>query len=196
MMTTLMLSQGVPMLVSGDEVRRTQRGNNNAYCQDNDTSWFDWRAVEKNADMFRFTQGLIAFRRSQPTVRRGTFLTGLPVAGRTVPDVSWYAPDGTPLNWGQGELAMMVYISAPAPIDDPDNAGRDILMLFNSTGEQREFSIPNLGQNLTWGLFVDTAADSPADIFPSLNGPKPADHGAVTLISHALKVFVSEASNR
>ena len=196
MMTTLMLSQGVPMLVSGDEVRRTQRGNNNAYCQDNDTSWFDWRAVEKNADMFRFTQGLIAFRRSQPTVRRGTFLTGLPVAGRTVPDVSWYAPDGTPLNWGQGELAMMVYISAPAPIDDPEGAGRDILMLFNSTGEQREFSIPNLGQNLTWGLFVDTAADSPADIFPSLNGPKPPETGAVTLISHALKVFVSEASNR
>ena len=75
-LSTLMLSQGVPMLVSGDEVRRTQKGNNNAYCQDNETSWFDWRLVEKNEKLLRFVKTLIHFRRHQPTVRRRQFLTG------------------------------------------------------------------------------------------------------------------------
>ena len=76
MMASLLLSQGVPMIVAGDEVLRTQRGNNNAYCQDNAISWFDWRLVEKNAEMLRFVQALVAFRRRQPNVRRGAFLTG------------------------------------------------------------------------------------------------------------------------
>ncbi len=94
MLSTLLLSQGVPMIVSGDEVRRTQRGNNNAYCQDNDLSWFDWKMLDKHSEFFRFTQSLIAFRKDQPTVRRIAFLTGQQVEGRLVPDVSWYAPNG------------------------------------------------------------------------------------------------------
>lgn len=194
MITTLMLSQGVPMLVSGDEIRRTQRGNNNAYCQDNETSWFDWKLVEKNADMFRFTQSLIAFRRQQPTVRRTSFLTGQQVEGRLVPDVSWYAPDGTPLNWAQHELAMMVYIAAPSKLDDPEGLGRDVLMLFNSTGAIRDFSMPQIGRGMNWTKFIDTAAETPLDIYPLLNGPKPPANRHVQLLPHSLIVFVSEPS--
>src|SRR5690606_6462352 len=78
MMTTLMMSQGVPMFVMGDECRRTQKGNNNAYCQDNATSWFDWNLVEHNKELVRFTQALVHFRRAQPTVRRKEFLRGEP----------------------------------------------------------------------------------------------------------------------
>jgi isoamylase len=78
MLATLLLSQGVPMFVSGDEARRTQRGNNNAYCQDNEISWFDWTLVEQNEDLVRFVRGLIHFRLNQPTVRRKQFLTGQP----------------------------------------------------------------------------------------------------------------------
>ncbi len=84
MLATLLLSQGVPMLLSGDECRRTQRGNNNAYCQDNAISWFDWRLVEKNADLVRFVQGLIALRRANPTVRRKDFLRGEPIGSRRI----------------------------------------------------------------------------------------------------------------
>ncbi len=76
MLATLLLSQGVPMLLAGDEVRRTQRGNNNAYCQDNAISWFDWTLVETNADLVRFVQALIAFRKSQPTLRHPDFMKG------------------------------------------------------------------------------------------------------------------------
>ena len=78
MLATLLVSQGVPMLLCGDECRRTQRGNNNAYCQDNDISWFDWRLVRKHRGLWRFCRALIAFRKAEPSVRRTGFLTGQP----------------------------------------------------------------------------------------------------------------------
>ena len=152
------------MLVSGDEIRKTQKGNNNAYCQDNEISWLDWKLVEKNSDMLRFVQSLIKFRREQPTVRRRSYLTGQPVDGRKIPDVSWYAPAGTPLDWSKGQLAMMAYIAAPSRAQDPESAGRDLLLMFNSTGETREFKMPDVGRGMKWNLFVDTAAASPEDL--------------------------------
>ncbi|MEE2935605.1 MAG: glycogen debranching protein GlgX [Planctomycetota bacterium] len=192
MLSTLLLSQGVPMLVSGDEVRRTQKGNNNAYCQDNDISWFDWRLVEKHESMLRFVQGLIRFRREQPTVRRKNYLTGMPIDGRMIPDVSWYSPDGQNLDWGQHDLAMVAYITAPSRIDDPEGLGRDIVLMFNSTGQTREFQLPTVGRGMQWRQFVDTAAESPEDIYPDLDGPI-VDGNAIPMPHHSLKVFVSQA---
>jgi glycogen operon protein len=192
MLSTLMLSQGVPMLVSGDEACRTQRGNNNAYCQDNDISWFDWRLIDKHAGLVRFVQALIRFRRQQPTVRRKSYLTGLPVDGRMIPDVSWYSAGGTHLEWGQNELAMIAYIAAPSRVDDPEERGRDIVMMFNSTGQARDFTMPDVGRGMRWNLFIDTAAEPPADIYPDLNGPMPINGRLVNLSHHALKVFVSQ----
>src|SRR5439155_24624850 len=86
----LLLSQGVPMLLAGDECRRTQRGNNNAYCQDNPLSWFDWKLVEKNETLVRYCKALIEFRRTQPAVRRAEFLSGEPRYPGALPDVSWF----------------------------------------------------------------------------------------------------------
>jgi isoamylase len=192
MISTLMLSQGVPMLVSGDEIRRTQKGNNNAYCQDTDVSWFDWRLVEKNADLLRFVQALTKFRREQPTVRRRTYLTGKPVDGRLIPDVSWYSPEGTPLDWGQQALAMVAYIAAPAKADDPEGLGRDLLMLFNSTGQDREYKMPELGRGTKWNLFLNTAAASPEDIYPDVDGPAPPANRKVPMPCHSLTVYVSD----
>ncbi|GAA5505038.1 glycogen debranching protein GlgX [Novipirellula caenicola] len=192
MLTTLLLSQGVPMLVSGDECRRTQKGNNNAYCQDNEISWFDWRLVDKNADMVRFVRSLIEFRKAQPTVRRREFLTGQPVDGRMIPDVSWYSPAGTPLDWGQHELAMVAYIAAPNLRDDPNGIGRDVVMMFNSTGQNREFMLPEVGRGLKWNLFVDTAAESPNEIFPKLNGPMPPSDRVIDVPCHSLKIYVNQ----
>mgnify|MGYP001815255179 FL=1 len=192
MLSTLLLSQGVPMLVSGDEVRRTQKGNNNAYCQDNETSWFDWRLVEKHSEMLRFVQGLIRFRRNQPTVRRRTFLTGLPVDGRMIPDVAWFAPDGKHLDWGQHDLAMVAYIAAPSRQDDPEALGRDVILMFNSTGQIRDFQMPEFGRGMRWNLFIDTAADSPHDIFPDVDGPMPPSGRVIKMPHHSLKVYVSQ----
>jgi len=191
MLTTLMLSQGVPMLVSGDEIRRTQKGNNNAYCQDNDTSWFNWKLVEKNADMFRFTQSLIKFRKQQPTVRRKTYLSGMPEEGRMIPDVSWYAADGSNLEWSQQELAMVAYITSPSRADDPEGHGRDIVLMFNSTGQIRQFTMPEIGRGTQWHLFVDTAAESPEDIYPKVDGPSPPSGRNIEMLQHSMKVFVA-----
>ena len=193
MMATLLLSQGVPMLVSGDEVRRTQGGNNNAYCQDNETSWFDWDLVERNDDMLRFVQGLIRFRREQPSVRRKTFLTGKPADDRLIPDVSWFSPYGQALDWGQETLAMMAYIAEPHKNDDPAGVGRDLILMFNSTGQKREFVMPVIAAGSLWNLFVDTAAESPADIFPELNGPMPSRQSKVQMPHHSVKVLARQS---
>lgn len=191
MLATLMLSQGVPMLVSGDEVRRTAKGNNNAYCQDNDTSWFDWRLLEKNADVLRFVSALIDFRRNQPTVRRIKFLTGKPVDGRLIRDVSWYSDDGSPLDWDQYDLSMVAYIAAPSQLEDPAGLGRDLVMMFNSTGEDRMQQLPDVGRGMKWNLFIDTAGETPMDIFPEMDGPMPPSNRAVEMPRHSLKVYVS-----
>lgn len=192
MMSTLMLSQGVPMLVSGDECRRTQKGNNNAYCQDNDISWFDWRLVERNADLVRFVSALIHFRRNQPTVRRKNFLTGQPSDGRPLPDLSWYNSAGKPLDWNQHELAMAVHIAAPPRADDPEGLGRDMMMLINSTGQPITFHLPEQGRGMKWNLFIDTAAASPDDVFPDLDGPAPPSNRQIEVSYKAMKVYVSE----
>ncbi|MCG8648526.1 MAG: glycogen debranching protein GlgX [Pirellulales bacterium] len=192
MFSTLLLSQGVPMVVSGDEVRRTQGGNNNAYCQDNEVSWFDWNLVNRHAGLLRFVQALIRFRREQPTVRRTSFLTGKPVDGRRIPDVSWYSPEGTPLDWGQHELAMLAYVAAPSRSEDPEGLGRDLVMIFNSTGQVRKFKMPEVGRGMQWKLFIDTAAKSPEDIYPDADGPMPPASRQVTMPHHSLKVYVSQ----
>ncbi len=192
LLATLMLSQGVPMMVSGDECRRTQKGNNNAYCQDNDISWFDWRLVEKNADMIRFVSALIRFRRDQPTVRRETFLTGQPSDGRLLADLSWFNPAGHPLDWGQHELAMAAYLAAPIHPANSESMGRDVMLLINSTGHPISFHLPEQGRGMQWNLFVDTAAVSPEDIYPDLDGPAPPSNRKVEVSYKAMKVYVSE----
>ncbi|MCP4194089.1 MAG: glycogen debranching enzyme, partial [Planctomycetaceae bacterium] len=99
MLLTMMMSQGVPMIVSGDECRRTQDGNNNAYCQDNETSWFDWKLVEENEGLLRFARGLIHFRRGQPSVRRHWFLSGQKIVDRLIADVTWFDCTASTVDW-------------------------------------------------------------------------------------------------
>jgi len=190
MLTTLMLSQGVPMLVAGDECRRTQQGNNNAYCQDNEISWFDWDLVQKNAEFVRFTRELIRFRRCQPTVRRREYLTGKPHADSQTPDVSWYDSLGSPMNWHGNRTPIVCWLVAPPVEGLGEHAGRDILMLFNPLAEQREFNLTKKATKKNWRLFVDTSAPSPSDIFPKLDGPQIPSHSSVILRPRTMVVYV------
>lgn len=190
MLATLLVSQGVPMIVSGDEVRRTQKGNNNAYCQDNDISWFDWRLVEKNADLTRFVSAMIQFRKNQPTIRRKEYLTGRPIDGRKVPDVSWYGTKGNPLHWDQGMLAMTAYIAAPSRADDLEGLGRDLIIMFNSTSDNLDFELPSIGRGVVWNLFADTAAIPPKDIYPDVDGPVAPCNRIIEMPRHSMKIYV------
>ncbi len=190
-MATLLLSQGVPMFVYGDECRRTQRGNNNAYCQDNEISWFDWTLVSKNVDMVRFCQALIAFRREQPTVRRRDFLKGEPVDGRELPDVNWFNAMGTAVDWSGSARSLTCLITPPGRKEDPEGRGRTILMMFNAAPEASEFMLPTVAKGIRWQLMVDTAAASPRDIFPKHDGPPLPRSGKVQMVGRSLRCYVA-----
>ncbi len=189
MLATLLLSQGVPMLVAGDECRRTQQGNNNAYCQDNLLSWFDWKLVEKNADLLRFARSLIEFRCAQPAVRRRDFARGEPMRPGGLPEVLWFGADGRRMHWSADNPSLVCFFSAPEDEHDVENA-RHVLMLFHAGHQAREFTLPSLPQRIKWQLFLDTGAESPHDVYPALDGPPPA-HGRMRLERQSMAVFVS-----
>jgi glycogen operon protein len=190
MLATLILSQGVPMLVSGDEVRRTQNGNNNAYCQDNEISWFNWDLVEENADMLRFAKALIHFRREQPTVRRKEFMTGKPEREGELPDVSWYSALGTAVDWGEGDPAFIALLSAPTA----DAHARDVMLLANGSADRREFILPPVAKGTSWRLFIDTCAAPPKDVYPKFDGPKPPRSRRLVLPYRSVCCYVAAPS--
>lgn len=180
------------MLVAGDESRRTQRGNNNAYCQDNDISWIDWDLVEQNQEFVRFTQTLIAFRKSQPTVRREQFLTGSPINAEGIPDVSWFSHLGTAIDWQSHEMGMICLLAAPPRSEDPQEIGRDVLIMLNSGQHDLDFMIPAISKHKIWRLFIDTAAETPNDVFPDHQGPLLPTNGKRKMITRSMAVFVAE----
>jgi glycogen operon protein len=188
MMATLLLSQGVPMILAGDEMLRTQRGNNNAYCQDNAISWIDWRLADRNADMLRFVSALIAFRREQPNLRRDAFLTGKAARPGLLPDVSWYDANGKPIDWNSANHSL-TSVFGTSGLDD--QAARPVMIMLHSGHEPRSFAVPAPAAELPWRLFVDTAAPPPGDIFPEANGPPPG-RAPITLEAFSLRCYVAE----
>jgi glycogen operon protein len=187
MMASLLLSQGTPMISAGDEVLHTKRGNNNSYCQDNAISWFDWKLVERNAEMLRFCQTLIAFRKEQPNVRRVTFLTGAPGEEGTLPDVSWYGPNGNPMDWNQASKSILC-VFGTAGLDDP--TVRPVMLLLHAGDTTQDFTIPPAVRSLPWKQFIDTSAEAPADIYPALDGPPLPPSGQLRMIHHTLMCYV------
>ncbi|MBX3422314.1 MAG: glycogen debranching protein GlgX [Pirellulaceae bacterium] len=192
MLATLLMSQGVPMIVMGDEVRRTQHGNNNAYCQDNEISWFNWSFVKRHQHIRNFVKGLIKLRKNQPTLRRQRFLTGRPFDGRGIPDVNWFNHQGLPFNWEHPNGGLVCWLPAPAAADDPQGKARDLLFLFNGTAETLTFRLPEQTRQLRWSLLFDTTADSPLDIFPDMDGPPAPANRQVELVYRSLMAFVAE----
>jgi isoamylase len=189
-LTTLMLSQGVPMLVSGDECRRTQHGNNNAYCQDNEISWFDWSLVEQNVELIRFCRSLIHFRRSQPTVRRETFLSGHP-GENGLADVNWYSTLGVAVDWHSGDNTLICLLSAAPEGHDPKYSSRDCMLMINASGQEHDFVFPALAKGTRWRLLLDTAAKSPHDIYPNLDGPTPPRSRRMTLPEFSMRCYIA-----
>jgi isoamylase len=155
-MTILLLSRGVPMFVAGDEIGRTQKGNNNAYCQDNEISWFDWTLVNKHSELLRFFKNMIRFRKMHATIRRGQFFNGS-VNERGLKAVSWH---GTKLNspgWDDADARALAVTLAGFGGDS------DLHVMFNMFWESLEFELPVVpGRH--WCLAVDTAQPSPHDI--------------------------------
>ncbi|MGA2806631.1 MAG: glycogen debranching protein GlgX, partial [Terracidiphilus sp.] len=162
LLLTLFISRGVPMLLGGDEFRRTQRGNNNAYCQDNEVSWFDWSLIEKHKEIHRFARGMIAFRRTHIVLRREKFYAD--------EDIKWSAPDGATPDWAdqrQKSIACLI----------PGLTEPDLFLLFNADTRSVDFYLPALPAGKIWRLAVDTSRISPDDLFDP--GKEPPIQGQI-----------------
>jgi len=158
LISILLLSQGVPMLLAGDEVLRTQRGNNNAWCQDNEIGWFDWGLVEKNGEMLRFVTGLVALRKRHPSVRRRRFLSGRPRNDRQPPDIAWHGLALGKPGWDDPKCQTLAFTLARM-----SDAETDIHVLLNMGAESRTFALPEL-RGRSWHVAVNTARPAPADL--------------------------------
>jgi len=191
MLASLMLSQGVPMMLAGDECRRTQRGNNNAYCQDNAISWFDWKLVEKHKNLQRFCRALIAFRKAEPTLRQLNFLDGDVARPGGPPDVSWYNAAGDPVDWNDNEGSLICLLAAAPQLDVLQPPNRHVLLMLHAGSDPRQFMLPPTARHIAWRQFINTAADPPADVYPDLDGPAPREDGLVELESRSLVCFVA-----
>ena len=163
---TLLLSQGVPMLRAGDELGQTQRGNNNAYAQDNEVSWLDWTAADLG--LFEFVAGLSALARSHPVLHRHHFLQGRPLAGAALKDLAWFAPDGSEMTDADWPFthALALRLAGDA-IDEADAHGNPIaddtlLLLLNAAAETVEFLLP-ADHDGAWGLLLDTSSAGAPD---------------------------------
>ena len=157
-MAVLLLSQGVPMILAGDEVLRTQQGNNNSYCQDNAQSWFDWSLLEKNHEMFCFTKGMIQLRKRHPSLMQRHFLSGAVSAVSNLPDISWH---GRQLNEPPWEDPSSKVLACTLSRVEPKE--EDLHIIFNMSEENLTMALPALNQR-TWHLAVDTARSSTEDI--------------------------------
>jgi isoamylase len=167
LLTTLFLSQGVPMLLGGDELGRSQGGNNNGYCQDNEISWLDWDDVDE--DLLAFTRALIGLRRDHPVFRRRGWFEGRPLLGADVEDIAWLRPDGTVMggdDWrGAVANAIQVFLSGTG-IALPSTRGEQIvddsfLILFNGAPTGTPFVIPEPSFGERWRVILDTTEPVP-----------------------------------
>jgi glycogen operon protein len=152
----LMLSQGVPMLVAGDEVRRTQMGNNNAYCQDNEVNWFDWDLARKNRHLLRFWKLLIAFRKRHPALHRPRFFNGQRNE-RGLADITWHGCELGRPGWDDPNSRALAFTLAGI------GEGPDIHVMLNMYWEALEFELPPTGGR-HWHLAADTAETAPSDL--------------------------------
>ncbi|WP_343572376.1 glycogen debranching protein GlgX [Mycobacterium sp.] len=164
-MATLMVSQGTPMIAHGDEIGRTQHGNNNVYCQDSELSWVDWSLVDKNSDLLEFTRSVTALRRSHPVFRRRRFFDGEPIrSGDEVRDIAWLTPAGKEMqhqDWG-GEFgkSIAVFLNGEA-LPEPNARGERViddsfLMCFNAHDHEVDFVIPSDDYAQEWTAVLDT----------------------------------------
>jgi len=202
LLTTLLLSQGVPMISAGDEISRTQQGNNNAYCQDSPISWLDWNLDERKLALLGYTTKLIALRKAHPNLRRRKFFQDRKISPATsakqqvdgfeIHDICWYRPDGeemTEEEWHAGWVRCLGLCLSGKTLDDVDRVGERLrddtyLICLNPHHEHIQFYMPPCGEGCTWELLFDTRDSSGAAEPAALKSHEPYD-----LIEHSTAVF-------
>jgi glycogen operon protein len=192
------------MLLAGDELGRTQRGNNNAYCQDNEISWVDWtgQPAGEGAGLLQFARALSALRRAHPVFRRRRFFSGLPSGpgGSALRDITWLTPAGSEMtlaDWGSGYARSLGVFLNGGAITEPGPRGEAItdthfLLLFNAHSEPVPFALPAADFGPAWEVVVDTA-EPPASAGPA-NGSRPRQEPGSTLLVRDRAIVVLQAT--
>jgi isoamylase len=175
---TLLVSRGVPMLLGGDEFRRTQRGNNNAWCQDNETSWYDWHGLEQHGEFLRFTRGMITFRRRHLVLSEEQFYSDA--------DIRWYGPQGGLPEWDNRDENKLACL-----IREVEQGTHLLFLMFNAGTDSVDFSLPPAPSGSSWYLSVDTARAAPHDLYPSGDEPLCDDQHAYRLGSRSSAILLA-----
>jgi glycogen operon protein len=191
LMVTLLLSQGVPMLLAGDEFLRTQGGNNNAWCQDNEVGWLDWSLAAKNGDFLRFVRELIWLRRRHPALRRRGFFRGRGPLSTLHPDIIWHGVDANKPDFSGSSRTLAFELDGSLTGREPD---RDFYVAFNAWREPIAFRIPLSPSGRTWRRVVDTALASPLDIVGEDEGPQVPPQSLYPVAPHSAIILISEGS--
>jgi glycogen operon protein len=179
-LATLFVSQGVPMLLAGDEAGRTQLGNNNAYCQDNEISWLDWGLDQRRKDLLEFTKFVISLFKRHPVLRRRHFFQGRKIRGSEVKDLTWFRPDGkemTEEDWDNPATRFIGLRMAGDAIDETDEQGNAItddtlLALLNASDTATEFVLPSVLGGGQWTVVLDSRAATPGKQVVQQEGEK------------------------
>ncbi|UCE64573.1 MAG: glycogen debranching enzyme GlgX, partial [Nitrospirota bacterium] len=179
-LATLLLSQGVPMICGGDEIGRTQQGNNNAYCQDNELSWYDWDLTKNQHQLLEFTKELIAVKKNHPVFHRRRFFQGKALKNSEVKDIAWFAANGKEMGeseWKKGLRVLGIRLAGDA-IDEMDEFGNLIiddtfLVLINAHHERVLFTLPAHRKEVRWEAMLDTRGPlNPKHLKPFKGGQK------------------------
>ncbi|MGA9475709.1 MAG: glycogen debranching protein GlgX [Terriglobales bacterium] len=195
-LATLLFSQGVPMLLAGDEIGHTQQGNNNAYCQDSEISWISWDPAHMDSELLGFVKRLIALRKDHPAFRRRNFFQGRKIKGAEVTDIAWLRPDGqqmTDEEWNQ-EFARCLCVSLSGEaVDEVDDRGQRVrdenfLLLLNAHHEEIPFTLPLAAANACWIALVDTSCQTTRrpDAFYDCGAPYPLQPRSLALLVERL----------
>ena len=177
---TLLISRGVPMLLGGDEFRRTQGGNNNAYCQDNETGWHDWSFLEQHREIFRFTRGVTAFRRAHPILSKEQFYTDA--------EIHWFSPHGGLPHWSdrkEKQFACLIH-------ESEHNA---LCLMFNAGADAVDFDLPAVLPGTRWHLAADTSHEAPHDLFAAGEEPLWEDPRTYHLSPRSSAILLARGTN-
>jgi isoamylase len=184
-MALLLTSQGIPMICAGDEVARTQQGNNNAYCHDGPLTWFDWNLVGENEELFRFVRACLAFRAEHPQLRSSEHPCGENRDDIGLPDVSWHGAEPWKPDWSDANRLLAVMRSG-AGRDGPDH----VYLAANAHWEPQDLSLPELPAEFRWHRFADTSAAAPRDVSDPGAEPMLADQHQITIGPRSLLILV------
>src|SRR6185295_5392647 len=192
LLATLLLSQGTPMILAGDEFGRTQKGNNNAYCQDNEISWLDWKWTNDQAALQDFARRVLRVRRAHPGLHRSKFFQGQAIHDGAQQDLAWFRHDGKPMSpddWSNPSTQSLTMFLAGRGINDVDDQGRpllddNLLLIVNASHLDLVFAMPQVAQvKDDWQLLVDTADDRAEESVPP--------GGKTSLKGRSIKLFIS-----